>query len=79
MRKVRLLRSKSDKRLKKQDRLVTGRELTELEELSTRINTLIDILGQREVLNVKEFERIVAMRLHEVSKATAFEGLDEEL
>jgi hypothetical protein len=79
MRKVRLLRSKSDKRLKKQDRLVTGRELTELEELSTRINTLIDILGQRGVLNVKEFERIVAMRLHEVSKATAFEGLDEEL
>jgi hypothetical protein len=79
MRKERLAGSKSDKHVKKQDRLVTGRELTELEELSTRINTLIDILGQREVLNVKEFERIVAMRLHEVSKATAFEGLDEEL
>ena len=79
MRKERLLGSKSDKHVKKQDRLVTGRELTELEELSTRINTLIDILGQRGVLNVKEFERIVAMRLHEVSKATAFEGLEEEL
>lgn len=79
MRKERLPGSKSDKHVKKQDRLVTGRELTELEELSTRINTLIDILGQRGVLNVKEFERTVAMRLHEVSKATAFEGLDEEL
>ena len=79
MRKERLPGSKSDKHVKKHDRLVTGRELTELEELSTRINTLIDILGQRGVLNVKEFERIVAMRLHEVSKATAFEGLDEEL
>jgi len=63
----------------KQDRPVTGKELTELEELSTRINTLIDILDQRGILNAKEFERIVAMRLHEVSKATAFEGLDEEL
>lgn len=79
MRKERLPGSKSDKHVKKQDRLVTGRELTEFEELSTRINTLIDILGQRGVLNVKEFERTVAMRLHEVSKATAFEGLDEEL
>jgi hypothetical protein len=74
-----LPRSRSDKHETKQDRLVTGRELTELEELSTRINTLIDILDQRGILNLKEFERIVAMRLHEVSKATAFEGLDEEL
>lgn len=79
MRKERLPGSKSDKNVTEQNRLVTGKELTELEELSTRINTLIDILGQRGVLNVKEFERIVAMRLHEVSKATAFEGLDEEL
>jgi hypothetical protein len=63
----------------KQDRPVTGKELTEIEELSTRINTLIDMLDQRGILNAKEFERIVAMRLHEVSKATAFEGLDEEL
>jgi hypothetical protein len=74
-----LPRSRSDKHEAKQDRLVTGRELTELEELSTRINTLIDILDQRGILNLKEFERIVAMRLHEVSKATAFEELDEEL
>lgn len=79
MRKERLPGSKSDKRVKEQNRLVTGKELTEIEELSTRINTLIDILGQCGVLNVKEFERIVAMRLHEVSKATAFEGLDDEL
>lgn len=69
----------SRKDMAKQDRPVTGKELTELEELSTRINTLIDILDQRGILNAKEFERIVAMRLHEVSKATAFEGLDEEL
>jgi hypothetical protein len=79
MRKERLPGSKSGKHVTEQKRLVTGKELTELEEVSTRINTLIDILGQRGVLNVKEFERIVAMRLHEVSKATAFEGLNEEL
>jgi hypothetical protein len=79
MKKDGLHSSKSDKHGTKQDRLVTGRELTELEELSTRINTLVDILDQRGILNVKEFERLVTMRLHEVSKATAFEGLDEEL
>lgn len=79
MKKERLPGLRSGKHKAKQDRPVTGKELTELEELSTRINTLVDILGQRGVLNVKEFERIVAMRLHEVSKATAFEGLDEEL
>ena len=47
MRKERLPGSKSDKHVTEQNRLVTGKELTELEELSTRINTLIDILGQR--------------------------------
>jgi hypothetical protein len=79
VKKERLPSLRSRKHMAKQDRPVTGKELTELEELSTRINTLIDILDQRGILNAKEFERIVAMRLHEVSKATAFEGLDEEL
>jgi hypothetical protein len=79
VKKKRLPGLKSGKHMVKQDRPVTGKELTELEELSTRINTLIDVLDQRGILSAKEFERIVAMRLHEVSKATAFEGLDEEL
>lgn len=79
MKKERLPGLRSGKHKAKQDHPVTGKELTELEELSTRLNTLIEILDQRGIVNAKEFERIVAMRLHEVSKATAFEDLDEEL
>ena len=60
-------------------RITTGRELTEVEEISARLSALVNLLAERGILNVKEYERIVAMRLHEVSKATAFEELDEEL
>lgn len=60
-------------------RITTGRELTEVEEISARLNALVDLLAERGVLNRKEYERIVAMRLHEISKATAFEELDDEL
>jgi len=60
-------------------RITTGRELTEVEEISARLNALVDLLAERGVLSRKEYERIVAMRLHEISKATAFEELDDEL
>jgi hypothetical protein len=79
MKKAKLTDSESGGNVKKQDRTITGRDLTDVEEIRTRINTLVDLLGERGILNVKEFERIVMMRLHEVSKATAFEELDEEL
>jgi predicted transcriptional regulator YheO len=60
-------------------RITTGRELTEVEEISARLSALVNLLAERGILNVKEYERIVAMRLHEISKATAFEELDDEL
>jgi hypothetical protein len=53
--------------------------LAEFEEVSIRLNTLISILEEREIINRKEYESTVAMRLHEVSKATAFEELNDEL
>jgi hypothetical protein len=61
------------------DKKITGRTLAELEEISVRLNTLISILEERGIINRKEYESTVAMRLHEVSKATAFEGLNGEL
>ena len=64
---------------RRRERITTGRELTEVEEISARLSALVNLLAERGILNVKEYERIVAMRLHEVSKATAFEELDEEL
>ena len=36
-------------------------------------------LNEKGILNMKEYRRMVAMRLHEISKASALEELDEEL
>lgn len=58
---------------------VTGKELSEAEELSARLTALVEVLDEKGVINKKEYQRIVAMRLHEISKAAAIEELDEEL
>ena len=58
---------------------ITGKELNEIEELSTRLTTLVEILDEKGILDMKEYRRMVAMRLHEISKAGAFEELDTEL
>ncbi len=60
-------------------RKVTGKELSEFDELSARLTTLIEMLDERGIINKKEYNRLVAMRLHEISKAGAIEELDEEL
>ena len=58
---------------------ITGKELSEIEELSARLTALVETLDERGIINKKEYDRIVAMRLHEISKAAAIEELDEEL
>ena len=58
---------------------VTGRVLTKSEEISIRLATLVAILEQKRIINKKEYESTVAMHLHEFSKATAFEELNEEI
>lgn len=58
---------------------VTGKELSEAEELSARLTTLVEMLHEKGIINKNEYSRTVAMRLHEISKAGAFEELDEEL
>ena len=58
---------------------ITGKELSEIEELSARLTALVETLDERGVINKKEYDRMVAMRLHEISKAAAIEELDEEL
>lgn len=78
MRKRRTRFDKDPKR-PRSDKKITGRALAEFEEVSIRLNTLISILEEREIINRKEYESTVAMRLHEVSKATAFEELNDEL
>jgi hypothetical protein len=58
---------------------VTGKELTETEEITVMLDVLIEELQRRGAIDKKEYNRLVAMRLHEISKARAFEELDEEL
>jgi hypothetical protein len=58
---------------------VTGRELNLHEEISIRFDTLVELLHDKGVINKKELESRVAMNLHETSKATAFEKMDEEI
>jgi len=58
---------------------ITGKELSEIEELSARLTALVEMLDQKGIINKGEYRRTVAMRLHEISKAGAFEELDEEL
>ncbi|HVX03193.1 MAG TPA: hypothetical protein VHA09_08575 [Nitrososphaera sp.] len=80
--------SRRKKRLQRDDnnnsdlvtpRKITSKELTELEELSARLTTLAEMLDEKGVINKREYDRTVAMRLHEISKAAAIEELDEEL
>jgi hypothetical protein len=58
---------------------VTGREITVSEEISTRLSVLIELLHDKGIINKREYESRVVMHLHEISKATAFQEMDEEL
>lgn len=61
------------------ERRITGRNLDDIEELIIKLKVLIDLLEDKGVLTKKELERLYSMKLHEYSKATSFESLDEEL
>ena len=58
---------------------ITGKELTPLEELSARLTTLIEMLDEKGIIHKKEYYRTCVMRLHEISKATSFEQINEEI
>jgi hypothetical protein len=61
------------------DRKITGRELKSEEEFRIQLGVLIELLDEKRLINKKEYQRIVSMRLHESSKALAFEEMDEEI
>lgn len=60
-------------------RKITGKELSLQDETNIKLTILIELLETKGVLSKGEFERMTAMRLHEISKARAFEDLDEEI
>jgi hypothetical protein len=57
----------------------TGRELTPLEEISVRFHTIVELLEEKNIISKNEYNSRLAMRLFEVSKATAFKEIEEEL
>jgi hypothetical protein len=60
-------------------RKITGKELSSQDEFAIKLDTLIELLETKGILSKREFDRIFNMRLHEISKARAFEDLDEEI
>ena len=42
---------------------VTGKELTEVEEITVMLDVLVEELQRRGIIDKKEFNRLVAMRL----------------
>ena len=60
-------------------RKITGKDLKWDEEFKIQISTLVEILDEKGIINKKEYQRIVSMRLHEISKALAFDEIDEEI
>jgi hypothetical protein len=61
------------------DRKITGKELKSEEEFRIQLSVLVELLDEKHLINKKEYQRIVSMRLHELSKALAFEEMDEEI
>ena len=60
-------------------RKITSKELSSQDEFAIKLDTLIELLQTKGILSKREFERIFNMRLHEISKARAFEDLEEEI
>lgn len=63
----------------RRSRIITGKELDELEELNIKLDTLVGLLSEKGIVSKREYANNVAMRLHETSKAKSFEELDEEI
>ena len=57
--------------------VVESNEIDPLEELSIRIDTLVELLSDKGIINKKGYINNVMMRIHESSKAKSFDDLEE--
>lgn len=57
--------------------VVESRKLDQIEELSIRIDTLVELLADKGIINKKGYINNVMMRIHETSKAKSFDECDE--
>jgi hypothetical protein len=66
---------KNDKNKAKE--VVESNEIDPLEELSIRIDTLVELLSDKGIINKKGYINNVMMRINESSKAKSFDDLEE--
>lgn len=71
--------SSSSSEDRKSKKVIKGKELEQIEELSIKIDLLVDLLSEKGIINKKIYTNNLMMLLHETSKAKSFEELDEEL
>ncbi|HEU5461313.1 MAG TPA: hypothetical protein VFU79_03470 [Nitrososphaeraceae archaeon] len=57
--------------------VVESREIDQIEELIIRIDTLVELLSDKGIINKKGYINNVMMRIHETSKAKSFDEYDE--
>jgi hypothetical protein len=67
--------SKNDKNKAKE--VVESNKIESLEELSIRIDTLVELLSNKGIINKKAYINNVMMRIHESSKAKSFDDMEE--
>ena len=61
----------------KSKKVLESSELEQIEELSIRIDTLVELLSEKGIINKKVYVNNVMMRIHETSKAKSFDEYDE--
>jgi hypothetical protein len=53
--------------------------LDKLEELSVKIDVLVELLSEKGIINKKIYINNLMMHLHQTSKAKSFERFDQEI
>lgn len=61
------------------NKLVNGKDFGQLEELTMKLDALIDLLSEKGIITKKQFANNVMMRMHENSKARGFGDFKEEI
>lgn len=54
-------------------------ELNKFEELSIKIDVLVELLSEKGIINKKMYLNNLMMHLHQTSKAKSFEKYDQEI
>ncbi len=58
---------------------IKGKDFGQLEELTMKLDTLIDLLSEKGIITKKQFDNNIMMRMHESSKARGFEDFEQEI